>query len=161
MQTTGAALLGVSRWCAGLAGIAYLLSWSAWPDLNRRPLRPEANARGRLPPLLPCLTCLAPSVDVRWRPLVAVAVVTHLVTRHEGAVLAVTGYDMSYGRLGDAWCRAAAHRTSQSAARRGSLRRRSWDDPCPGPARLLPVLACRCVQGFHPTVCGLPGAREW
>jgi hypothetical protein len=29
------------------------------------PLRPEANARGRLPPLFPCLTCLAPSVDVR------------------------------------------------------------------------------------------------
>lgn len=26
------------------------------------------------------LTCLAPSVDVRWRPLVSVAVVTHLVT---------------------------------------------------------------------------------
>jgi len=21
-------------------------SWSGWPDLNRRPLRPEANARG-------------------------------------------------------------------------------------------------------------------
>ena len=45
-----------------------------------RPLRPEANARGRLPPPLLCLTCIAPSGDVRWRPLVRVAVVTHLVT---------------------------------------------------------------------------------
>ena len=46
----------------------------------RRPLRPEANARCRLPPLLLSLTCLAPSVDVRWRPLLSVAVVTQLVT---------------------------------------------------------------------------------
>jgi hypothetical protein len=57
-----------------------LLSWSGWPDLNRRPLRPEANARCGLPPLLPSLTCLAPSVDVLWHPLVSVAVVTQLVT---------------------------------------------------------------------------------
>jgi hypothetical protein len=56
------------------------VTWPGWPDLNRRPLRPEANARCRLPPLLLSLTCLAPSVDVRWRPLVSVAVVTQLVT---------------------------------------------------------------------------------
>src|SRR6266568_5303498 len=29
---------------AGLVGVAYLLSWSGWPDLNRRPLRPERSA---------------------------------------------------------------------------------------------------------------------
>jgi hypothetical protein len=46
----------------------------------RWPLRPEANARGGLPPPLLSLTCLAPSVDVRWRPLVYVAVVTQLGT---------------------------------------------------------------------------------
>ncbi len=41
---------------------------------------------------LPCLTCLAPSVDVRWRPLVSVAVVTHLVTHPpRGAVVVATG----------------------------------------------------------------------
>ena len=28
-----------------------------------------------------CLTWEAPSVDVRWRPLLSVAIVTHLVTR--------------------------------------------------------------------------------
>jgi hypothetical protein len=32
----------------------------------RQPLRPEANAPCPLPPLLLCLTCLAPSLDVRW-----------------------------------------------------------------------------------------------
>jgi hypothetical protein len=42
----------------------------------RQPLRPEANAPCRLPPLLLCLTCLAPSLDVRWRPLESVAVVS-------------------------------------------------------------------------------------
>ena len=52
--------------------------------LNLRPLRPEANARRGLPPLLLGLTCLAPSVDVRWRPLMYVAVVTHLVTHPQG-----------------------------------------------------------------------------
>jgi hypothetical protein len=57
--------------------------------LNRRPLRPEANARGGVPPPLPCLTCLAPSVDVRWRPLVSVAVVTHLVTHPPGGAVVV------------------------------------------------------------------------
>jgi hypothetical protein len=39
----------------------------AW--LRRRqagPLRPEVNARCGLPPLLLCLTCAVPSVDVRW-----------------------------------------------------------------------------------------------
>jgi hypothetical protein len=48
----------------------------------RWPLRPEANARCGLPPLLLRLTCLAPSVDVRWRSLVSVAVVTHLASIH-------------------------------------------------------------------------------
>jgi hypothetical protein len=41
---------------------------------------------------LPLLTCLALSVDVRWRPLVSVAVVTHLVTHPpRGAVAVATG----------------------------------------------------------------------
>jgi hypothetical protein len=53
------------RQYAGPLEFAYLLSWSGWPDLNRRPLRPEANALGRLLPLLLCLTSLVPSVDVR------------------------------------------------------------------------------------------------
>jgi len=48
MQTTGTALLVVSRRCACLAGVAYLLSWSRWPDLNRRPLRPERRTRDSL-----------------------------------------------------------------------------------------------------------------
>jgi hypothetical protein len=60
--------------------IVCLLTWSGWPDLNRRPLRPEANARCGLPPLSPFLTCAPPSVDVLRRPLVFVAVVTQLVT---------------------------------------------------------------------------------
>ena len=64
---------------------AAALSWSGWPDLNRRPLRPEANARSCLPPLLLHLTCLAPSVDVRGRPLLSVAVVTQLVTHPPSA----------------------------------------------------------------------------
>ena len=54
-------------------------SWS--PVMWRWPLRPEANARGRLPPPLLCLTCLAPSVDVRCRPLASAVIVTHLVTQ--------------------------------------------------------------------------------
>jgi len=29
----------------GLGGITHLLSWSGWPDLNRRPLRPEPRER--------------------------------------------------------------------------------------------------------------------
>ena len=33
------------------------------------PLRPQANARCDVPPLFLCLTCLAPSVDILWRPL--------------------------------------------------------------------------------------------
>ena len=41
-----------------------------------RPLRPEANARCEVPPLLLCLTCLAPSVDVLRRPLASPVVVT-------------------------------------------------------------------------------------
>jgi hypothetical protein len=45
-----------------------------------RALRPEANARSGLPPLLPRLTCPMPSADVHCRSLVSVAVVTHLVT---------------------------------------------------------------------------------
>ena len=50
------------------------------------PLRPEANARCGLPPLFLRLTCLAPSVDIRWRPLVSEVVVTDLVTdRPRGA----------------------------------------------------------------------------
>jgi hypothetical protein len=44
----------------------------------RWPLRPEANARCDLPLLLLPLTYLAPPVDLRWRPLVSVAVVTQL-----------------------------------------------------------------------------------
>jgi hypothetical protein len=65
--------------------------WSGWPDLNRRPLRPEANARCCLPPLLLCLTCPAPSVDILY-PLMSVAVVTQLGTHPpRGAVAAVTG----------------------------------------------------------------------
>jgi hypothetical protein len=47
---------------------------------EERPLRPEANARCGLPPLLLWLTCLAPSVDVLRRQLVSAAVVTQLVT---------------------------------------------------------------------------------
>ena len=47
---------------------------------DRWPLRPEVNPRCGLPLLLPSLTCLALSVDVLWRPLVSVAVVTQLVT---------------------------------------------------------------------------------
>jgi hypothetical protein len=62
-------------------------------------------------------------------------------------------------RPGDALCRAVARRMSCSAARHGSFRRRSGDAPCPA------VLGCfPCwlqMQGFHPTVCGLPGASEW
>lgn len=44
-----------------------------------RPLRPEAA----VPPAsaAACLTWERPSVDVRWRPPLAVAIVTHLVTR--------------------------------------------------------------------------------
>jgi hypothetical protein len=71
------------------SGIRHLLIWSGWPDLNRRPLRPEANARGRLPLPLLCLTCLAPSVDVRRRPLVFAVVVTHLVTHPDQGALGV------------------------------------------------------------------------
>ena len=57
-------------------------------------------------------------------------------------------------RPGDALCRAAARRTLRSAARHGSFRRRSKDDPCPGPPRLLPVLACRCRASTRPSaVC--------
>src|SRR5947208_433060 len=56
------------------------------------PLRPEAHARFGLPPLLLRLTCAAPSVDVLWRPLVSVAVVTRLVTHPpRGAVVGATG----------------------------------------------------------------------
>src|SRR6185369_17481853 len=44
MQTTGPALLAVSRRYGGAPEFAYLLSWSGWPDLNRRPLRPERSA---------------------------------------------------------------------------------------------------------------------
>jgi hypothetical protein len=61
-------------------------TWSALDNragmlqVSTGPLRPEANARCGLPPLLLRLTCLAPSVHVRWRSLVSVAVVTHLVT---------------------------------------------------------------------------------
>ena len=46
--------------------------------------RPEANARCGLPPLLLRLTCLAPSVDIRRRSLVSVAIVTQLVTHPQG-----------------------------------------------------------------------------
>jgi hypothetical protein len=53
-------------------------------DSRRWPLRPEANARCGLAPLLPCLTCHVPSVDVHLRPLVFVAVVTQLVTHPPG-----------------------------------------------------------------------------
>jgi hypothetical protein len=60
-------------------------SLSGWGDLNSRPLRPEANARVRLPPLLLGLTCFAPSVDVRWYPLMSVAVVTQLFTHQSRA----------------------------------------------------------------------------
>src|SRR5690349_11822292 len=56
------------------------LSWSGWGDLNSRPLRPEANARGDVPASIRRLTCSAPSVGVPLRPLVSGAVVTHLVT---------------------------------------------------------------------------------
>src|ERR1700724_3858671 len=34
-----------------LVKITCLLSWSGWPDLNRRPLRPEAKSRRGLPAL--------------------------------------------------------------------------------------------------------------
>ena len=44
-----------------------------------------------LPPLLLRLTCPTPSVDVRWHPLVSVAVVTQLVTHlPRAAVVAAT-----------------------------------------------------------------------
>ena len=52
----------------------------------RWPLRPEANARCRLPPLLLSLTCPALSADVRWHPLVSVAVVTQLAVTSGGMV---------------------------------------------------------------------------
>ena len=88
--------IGHWKWRKGKAGHRksrdLRFQWSGWPDLNRRPLRPEANARCDLPPFLPCLTCFAPSVDVRWRPLVSVAVVTHLVTHPpRGAVVVAAG----------------------------------------------------------------------
>src|SRR5215831_10843729 len=71
----------VLTWPSELLGVA---------DLNRRPLRPEAKARCGLPPVLLCLTCVSPSVDVLWRPLVSVAVVTELVTHMpRGAVTVV------------------------------------------------------------------------
>jgi hypothetical protein len=61
-------------------------------QLSTGPLRPEANARCGLPPLFLRLTCAVPSVDVLWRPLVSVAVVTHLVTHPpRGAVVVATG----------------------------------------------------------------------
>ena len=48
---------------------------------NRWPLRPKPTRDvAYLPPLLLSLNCLALFVDVRWRPLVSVAVVTQLVT---------------------------------------------------------------------------------
>ena len=56
--------------------------WACW----HWPLRPEANARCRLPPFLLSLTCLVPSVDVRWRPLVSVAVVTTGDNAHQRAI---------------------------------------------------------------------------
>jgi hypothetical protein len=55
MQTTGTALLVVSPRCAGLAGVAYLLSWSGWPDLNRRPLRPEPRKHSNNEPDRGCM----------------------------------------------------------------------------------------------------------
>jgi hypothetical protein len=51
----------------------------------------EANARCGLPPLLFRLTYAAPSVDVLWRPLMSVAVVTQLLTRQGRAVVVATG----------------------------------------------------------------------
>ena len=50
---------------------------------------PNPNARGGLPPHFLCLTCLVLSVEVRWRPLVSVAVVTHLVSHPPRGALAV------------------------------------------------------------------------
>jgi hypothetical protein len=110
------------------------LSWSGWPDLNRRPLRPEANARCGLPPHLLRLTCLAPSADVLWRPLVSVAVVTQLVTHPpRGMVMAASGL-RHQPRTGLAMTdvvrrlverRAAQFVTVASAGDQG-------DDPCSG-----------------------------
>ncbi len=59
------------------------------------PLRPEANARCGVPPLLLCLTCVAPSVDVLRRPLVSAAVVTQLVTHPASPELGIWQLDNS------------------------------------------------------------------
>ena len=110
--------------------------------MNRRPLRPEANARGRLPPLLLCLTCLAPSMDIRWRPLVSVVVVTHLVT-HPSREAVVAG------------CRPLSH--AGSPAWPGVRRLRhvtyaAWlllTAPSIGPTVFKSAGACPATAGFR------------
>jgi hypothetical protein len=62
--------------------VAYLLSWSGWPDLNRRHLRPEAKLRRGLPaPQHASHAADRPCVRVRWRPPLSVAMVNQFVRR--------------------------------------------------------------------------------
>jgi hypothetical protein len=68
--------------------------------MARRPLRPEANAQCGLPPPLFGLTCLAASVDVRWRPLVCVAIVTHLVTHSSRLLSGRIAPELAWQRFG-------------------------------------------------------------
>ena len=55
-------------------------SWLLGSALRQVVAELPEGGRAGLPPLLLGLTCLAPSVDVRGRPLASVAVVTQLVT---------------------------------------------------------------------------------
>ncbi len=57
----------VPRGVVGSGQVRPIISSHHWALAHWHwPLRPEANARCRRPPLLLSLTCLAPSVDVRW-----------------------------------------------------------------------------------------------
>ena len=136
------------------------ITWSGWPDLNRWPLRPEANARCGLPSLLLCLTCLAPSVDVRWCPLVSVAVVTHLVTHPpRGAVVVATGLGHQ-PRTGLAMPDVVRRLVERRAAQLVVAAAAGDQEMTHTPALRRCFRTGVQMQGFHPTVCRLPGARE-
>src|SRR5438067_2498922 len=64
-------LVTQQRRYAGPPEFAYLLSWSGWPDLNRRPLRPEGRAvRTQPSPVQRLLAdrCALESTSVHVRP---------------------------------------------------------------------------------------------
>ena len=117
--------------------------------MNRRPLRPEANARYGLSLLIFHLTCRELSVGVRWRPLVVVGIVTHLVTHPPGG--SVVPMDPSLAMPG-VMCDVTPT-VGHGLGRR--LRRRASSE---GFAAAMPGSVGRYPSGMSSAISGLLGA---